>query len=87
MSQGCRNHRPACRAKVAQNYIDPEHIEKIVQAYRAFEEVDRFAHVADRSEIEGKVLTVSTLYLGIGTSRLTSMFGGMQVSPSFGWTR
>ena len=37
----------------AQNYIDAEHITKIVQAYRAFEDVDRFAHVADRSEIEG----------------------------------
>ena len=24
-----------------------------MRAYRAFEEVDRFAHVADRSEIEG----------------------------------
>ena len=37
----------------AQNYIDPEHIEKIVQAYRAFEDVDRFAHVADLEEIQG----------------------------------
>ena len=35
----------------AQNYIDPEHIEKIVQAYRAFEDVDRFAHVAGLDEI------------------------------------
>ena len=30
----------------AHNDIDPEHIEKIVQAYRAFEDMDRFAHVA-----------------------------------------
>ena len=37
----------------AQNYIDPEHIEKIVGAYRAFEDVDRFAHVADLEEIQG----------------------------------
>ena len=37
----------------AQNYIDPEHIENIVQAYRDFEDVDRFAHVADLEEIEG----------------------------------
>ena len=37
----------------AQNFIDPEHIGKIVQAYRAFKDVDRFAHVADLSEIEG----------------------------------
>ena len=36
----------------AQNYIDPEHIRKIVEAYRAFEDMDRFAHVADLSEIE-----------------------------------
>jgi type I restriction enzyme M protein len=41
------------RPSKAQNYIDAEHITKIVQAYRAFEDVDRFAHVADRSEIEG----------------------------------
>ena len=37
----------------AQNYIDPEHIEKIAEAYRAFEDVDRFAHVADLEEIQG----------------------------------
>ena len=36
----------------AQNYIDPEHIEKIVEAYRAFEDVERFAHVADLDEIQ-----------------------------------
>ena len=36
----------------AQNYIDPEHIERIVEAYRAFEDVDRLAHVADLEEIE-----------------------------------
>ena len=43
----------------AQNYIDSEHIEKIVQAYRAFEDVDRFAHVADRSEIEGNAFNLN----------------------------
>ncbi len=36
----------------AQNYIDPEHITEIVQAYRAFEDVDRLAHVADLEEIQ-----------------------------------
>ena len=36
----------------AQNYIDREHIAKIVKAYRAFEDVERFAHVADSEEIE-----------------------------------
>ena len=35
----------------AQNFIEPEHIDKIVAAYRAFEEVERFAHVADLEEI------------------------------------
>ena len=41
------------RSGKAQNYIDPEHIEKIVHAYRAFEDLDRFAHVADLDEIAG----------------------------------
>ena len=36
----------------AQNYIEREHIEKIVEAYRAFEDVERFAHVADLDEIQ-----------------------------------
>ncbi len=37
----------------AQNYIDQEHIAKIVHAYRACEDADRFAHVADMDEIQG----------------------------------
>ena len=37
----------------AQNFIDQEHIDRIVEAYSAFEEVDRFAHVADLEEIRG----------------------------------
>ena len=36
----------------AQNFLDPEHIEKIVAAYRGFEDVERFAHVAELAEIE-----------------------------------
>ena len=36
----------------ARNFIDPEHITRIVETYRAFEDVDRFAHVADMEEIE-----------------------------------
>lgn len=36
----------------AKNLLDPEHIEKIISAYRAFEDVPRFAHVADLTEIE-----------------------------------
>ena len=41
------------RAERAQNFLDPEHIASVVEAYRAFEDVDRFAHVADLAEIEG----------------------------------
>ena len=40
------------RAGKARNYIDREHIERIVEAYQGFEDVDRFAHVADNNEIE-----------------------------------
>ena len=36
----------------ARNFIDREHIDKMVEAYEAFESVDRFAHVADREEME-----------------------------------
>ena len=35
----------------ARNFIDREHIDRIVQAYSVFEDVDRFAHVADLEEI------------------------------------
>ena len=41
------------RAERAQNFLDREHIAGIVAAYRAFEDVERFAHVADLAEIEG----------------------------------
>ena len=37
----------------AQNFIDQEHIDRIVEAYSAFEDVDRFAHVADLEEMRG----------------------------------
>ena len=43
----------------AQNYIDPEHIAKVVEAYRAFEDVDRFAHIADLKEIEANDLNLN----------------------------
>ncbi len=36
----------------AQNFLDREHIDKIVAAYRGFEDIERFAHVADLAEIE-----------------------------------
>ena len=36
----------------AQNFLEREHIDKIVEAYRAFEDVERFAYVADLDEIE-----------------------------------
>lgn len=35
----------------AQNYLEPEHIEKIVSAYRAFEDVPAFARVVSRTEL------------------------------------
>jgi len=35
----------------AQNYLEPEHIEKIVSAYRAFEDVPAFARVVSRDEL------------------------------------
>ena len=35
----------------ARNYIDKEHIARIVEAYTAFEDVERFAHVADLEEM------------------------------------
>ena len=36
----------------AQNYLDREHIDKIVAAYQGFQEIERFAHVADLEEIK-----------------------------------
>ena len=36
----------------ARNFIDKEHIARIVDAYNAFEDIDRLAHVADLEEIE-----------------------------------
>ena len=47
------NQEGCFRPGKAQNHIDPEHIRRIVEAYRAFEDVDRFAHVADLGEIRG----------------------------------
>ena len=47
------NQEGCFRPGKAQNHIDPEHIRRIVEAYRAFEAVDRFAHVADLGEIRG----------------------------------
>jgi type I restriction enzyme M protein len=35
----------------AQNYLDPEHAEKIVAAYRAYEGIDGFARVVDVAEL------------------------------------
>ena len=37
----------------AQNFLDQEHIDRIVSTYQAFEDVERFAHVADLEEIAG----------------------------------
>ena len=38
------------RAGKTQNLLEPEHAGKIVEAFRAFEDVDRFAHVAELRE-------------------------------------
>ena len=37
----------------AQNFLDQEHIDQIVAAYQTYEDVERFAHVADLEEIAG----------------------------------
>ncbi len=62
-----RNKRPERRGKAlfvdasqagyfrvgkAKNYLDPEHIQKIVAAVRVFEDVPHFKHVADLAQIE-----------------------------------
>ena len=36
----------------AQNFLEREHISKIIEAYESFEDVDRLAHVADLEEIK-----------------------------------
>ena len=46
------NQEGCFRQGKAQNFLDREHIKKIVTGYRDFEDVDRFAHVADLEEIE-----------------------------------
>jgi type I restriction enzyme M protein len=35
----------------AQNYLEPEHVEKIASAYRAYEDVPNFARVVSRAEL------------------------------------
>ena len=40
------------RKEKAQNFLDAEHIDRIAKAYRAFEDTDRFARVADLPEIK-----------------------------------
>ena len=45
-------HEGSFRRGKARNFIDPEHVDRIVEAYEAFEDVERFAHVADLDEIE-----------------------------------
>ena len=56
----------------AQNFIDTEHIGKIVEAYRAFEEVERFAHVADIKEIEANDFNLNIAVTWTPPSRLRS---------------
>jgi len=40
------------RKEKAQNYMDPEHIDKIVEAYKARQDIDKFAHLATFEEIK-----------------------------------
>ena len=47
------NQEGCFRPGKAQNYLDPEHIARIVLAYQDFKDVDRFAHVSDLAEIGG----------------------------------
>ena len=46
------NQEGCFRKGKAQNFLDQEHMDKIVTAYRDFEGVERFAHVAGLGEIE-----------------------------------
>ena len=46
------NQEGGYRQGKAQNFLDREHIEKIVTAYRDFQDVERFAYVAGLGEIE-----------------------------------
>ena len=39
--------------KAQKNFLDREHIGRIVEAFQAYEDVERFAHVADLNEIAG----------------------------------
>lgn len=41
----------AYREGRAQNYLEPEHIEKIVSAYREFDDISSFAKLVDREEL------------------------------------
>jgi len=41
------------RQAKAQNFLDQEHIDGIVSVFQAYEDVERFAHVADLEEIAG----------------------------------
>jgi type I restriction enzyme M protein len=36
-----------------QNYLRPEHVERIVSTYQKRESIEKFSHVAERSEVEG----------------------------------
>ena len=45
------NQEDGFRPGKARNFLDPEHIARIAEAYQAFEDAERFAHVADLEEI------------------------------------
>ena len=64
--------RRSVRTGKAQNFIDPENIEKIVVGYRTFEDVERFAHVADLAEIQA-------IDLNLNISRYVDATGPVEV--------
>ena len=45
------NQEGGFRPGKARNFLDPEHIARIAEVYRAFSDEERFAHVADLDEI------------------------------------
>ena len=68
----------------AQNYIEREHIGEIVEAYRAFEDVERLAHVADLDEIQGNDFNLNISRYVDTTEPVEVMSGGGGPGPTAG---
>jgi type I restriction enzyme M protein len=55
-----------------QSFVREQHIEKIIDAYRRFDEIPGFAHVATRDEIRSNQASLNIpLYVGNGNGRVT----------------